>query len=47
MGDVISAREDKGKCRKAEKRGIIDRIRANGDIEKMVLDDVGALAPVF
>jgi pilus assembly protein CpaB len=46
MGDVIKSTEDKGKCRDARKRGIIDQIKANGDIEKMVLDDLGTLVPL-
>lgn len=46
MGDVIKSTEDKGKCRNARKRGIIDQVKANGDIEKMVLDDLGNLVPL-
>lgn len=46
MGDVIKSTEDKGKCRDARKRGIIDQVKANGDVEKMVLDDLGNLVPL-
>jgi Flp pilus assembly protein CpaB len=46
MGDVIRSTEDKGRCREARKRGIIDQTKANGDIEKMVLDDLGSLVPL-
>lgn len=46
MGDVIKSSEDKGKCREARKRGIIDQIGNDGKVEKMVLDDKGNLVPL-
>lgn len=46
MGDVIKSSEDKGRCRDARKRGIIDQIRPDGKVEKMVLDNHGTLVPL-